>query len=907
MFRETKKFFGPQLTHDLRSGINIPSGLATAVDRDQNFSYSFGAVGDVMLRDGEQIPLFANPINIAADAVNATSIAQVVSIATNSLINNQQLNRCEQNLPFEQSLYYSSFRRATASSTTVLEAIQSCTDELSKIYTSIIIDSNRMVFEIDAISARNFPLGDYTYQDDVNISMKKGVIYASSVNDENLDPITVPLTGVYHAFIDASGNDLVILSDNTIRYFTRWYEKPMISTTPLGMTIPLTGGTYQSVVQRAAFPRTRLFSCNTTTLKIVEVSTVAPVGSVISNSAIDTKANNNLPIIGIVNLIPQVMDTSYLVVNFGFTQVLVIAQQGENAIVAMEEGGGPLLGWTYFPHPIVGISRESVALGSVGAGTDMTVLYENPSGPDGDNLASRVLFSDKDIAISSICSIDASVGGIWSFLTDGTQFSFSNGISGFATQAGGGLETRNAILFDTSILNDSRVTVLKVRICAAKSAIPFSRNLNTGALLPCTVNVYSFTPATPGVIVNSDLTTGPGALLGSFVIPYTNTDNSGISHPPADTDGQVRGEWSFDLPLANLNTTGFTGIFVKLTGFTPTGSHTIGGGVANTLKLITVGSSDISSTTPTTFLSHFPADGTFRYEERTFLGYFLDKQQEFVVPIKGIKQFCNFQSNLSNRPKVRAFGVEFPRLSYVNNSKAKTSNGSTYVTNSYSSPYLTSGYSMKVGEFYDSRNGSTLTTKTKRLLLTFDRLNYWYHSMRLINGKCKLQIHIQSYTSRLIDNSNTIRVINNPNKFSLLVYLSGTFPENTIKVINGGTIFKSLPRDMSLDTDGDGVVTEADLGRNYIVEFDVTDFIIELRKTRFSSAAFIFRNENESQFFNLASGNDTIIGGEISSTVEIFDEYAPRLIFTDEFGELLIKKNGYKSLSMPRLTTSIVI
>lgn len=904
MFKESKKFFGPQLTQDLRSGIFMPEGMAVAVNSNQNFAFSFGVVGDVMLKDGEQIPLFANPLDIATDAQNATTVPQVVSIATSSLVNNQQLNRCEQPLPFEPLLYGAAFRRATTNSANVTDAIQACVSEVDKIYIPILIDSNRRIFEVDGIATRDFPLGDYFYQDQFNLSMKKGVIYAASVNDETLSPITVSIDGIYAVTISSSGDNLAILSNNEIRYFTRAYEKPFTSASaPFAMTIPLAGGTYQSIVQKTTSPFTPLFVCNTSTKKIVEISTAAgTVGNVLSNSSIDTIADNNLPIIGIVGLVPNVMDVS------GANSNLVIAEQNENAIVAMAQGGSILNGWTYFPHPVLGICRDNVAVGTTNTNTDLTILYENPLGADQPNLASKVKFSE---TTASTTLINAVAGGVWSFLSTGVQFSFSPTISGFATQAGGGLETRTAILFDTSGLNDSRMTVLKARLVrgSGSTVIPFSIDLNTGELLPATVQVYAFTTATPGVVVNGDLATGIGALLGSFLIPYTNQTNTGVSHPPPDPDGVVRGDWAFELPLANLNTTGYTGLYVQLTGFNPLGSHNIAGGISSTLKLIVTLSNDISSNTPTTFLSNFPADGTFRYEERIFSAYMLDKQQEFQVPVENVKQICTLQrsrNTLDTKPKVRTYNVEFPRLAYTNNSVAKTTNGSTYVTNSYSSPKLTSGYAMKVGEFYDSRSGTTLTTKTKRLILTFDRLQYWFHSMRLTDGLCKLQLHIQSYTSRLIDNSGAIRVISNPNKFSLLTYISGTNPENGIKIINGGAVFKSLTRNMALDTDGDGIVTEADLGRNYIVEFDVTDSIVALRKTQFSSAGFIFRNENENQFFTLANGNNTIVGGEISSSVEIFDELAPRLLFTDTTGELF-KKNGYKSASMPHLTPSIVI
>lgn len=887
MFREEKKFLGPQKYQDIVSGISVPDGLSTNVSTEQNFSHVFGVVGDVMLRDGEQIPLFSNQLDIATDAQNATSVGQVVSIATNSLVNNQQLNRCEILLPFEKSLYFSSFRRATLNSTTVSEAIQACVNELNKIYIPIIVDSNRKIFEVDGISARNLPPGDYRYQTAFNLSMDRGVIYAASANDETVSPITSQLTGIHvvdRETPDQSDSSLAIISDNTIRFFTRCYEKPPTTLDPFSMTIPLTGGTYQSIVNGGFFTfPPLLYSCNTSTLKLTGISPTD--GSIVSNLSIDTKANNNLPIIGIVNLVPQVMECP------GGT--FIIAEQGKNAIVQMPEGnsgeGDALSGWTYFPHPVLGISTTDVA-----EGNGMTVLYENPLGSDKPNLASRTVVDGGNFSVAT--------GGTWTF-SPARTFAVATGGSATVNGAVTVVETRSALLWNTSTLNASRLKVLKVRITGNT---PFARNTTSGGLVAATVEIHQFTTATPGVVVNGDLDTGVGAILGTYVIPYTNQGNTGLLHPPPDTDGVVRGDWAFDLPVSAINTTGFTGLFIQLTGFASPGT-TIGASIGTTLRMIIVASSDISSTTPTTFLSNFPADGTSRYEERQFSSYTLDKQQEFEVPIKNVKQICSFSDQQFITPKVRVYGVEFPRFTYVNNSTAKTNNGSTYVVNSYSSPYLTAGRSMKIGEFYNSRSNSTLTTETKRLILTFDRLNYWFHSMRLINGKCKLQIHIQSYVSRLIDNGGTVSPIPNPNGFSLLAFLEGTDPEDTIKVINGGTIFKTLPRNMALDTDGDGVVTESDLGRNYIVEYDVTDFMVSLRETDFSSIGFIFRNENENQFFTLASGNDTIVDGEISSTVEIFDELAPRLIFTDESGELLLQKNGYKSASMPRLTPSIVV
>lgn len=896
MFQEEKRFLGPQKNSDTRSALSVPDGLSTNISLDQNFVHIFGAVGDVMLRDGNQIPLFANTLDIAKDAKDATTVAQVVSIATNSLVNNQQLNRCEQPLPFEKSLYNSSFRRATANSSTVQAAIQACVSEVNKIYIPIIVDSNRKIFEVDGVSARNFPLGDYRYQTAFNISMDRGVIYAASVNDENVFPITSPLMGIHIVVRDTplvSDSALAIISNNTIRFFNRGYEKPPTTLDPFSMTIPLTGGTYQSIVNGGFFTFPPLmYSCNTSTLKLVGIS--PGDGSIVSNLSIDTKADNNLPIIGIVNLVPQVMECP------GGT--FIVAEQGKNAIVQMPEGssgqGGALSGWTYFPHHVQGISTTTVA-----EDNNMTILYENPLGTDKPNLASRTVFNGGDF--------NTSTQGTWTFSPART---FTNATGGSATVTGAitVVETRSALLWNTSSLNASRLNVLKVRITGST---PFARDTTSGALVSATVQIRQFTTATPGVIVNGDLDTGVGAILGTYVIPYTNQGNTGLLHPPPDTDGVVRGDWAFDLPVSAINTTGFTGLFIQLIGFTGPGV-TIGASIGTTLRMIIVASSDISSATPTTFLSNFPADGTSRYEERQFSSYVLDKQQEFEVPIKNVKQICSF-SDQQFAPKIRVFGVEFPRLAYANNSIAKTNDGTTYITNSYFSPYLTTGYSMQVGEFFDSKTEpntvtntpSVITTKTKRLILTFDRLNYWFHSMRLIDGKCKLQIHIRSYTSRLIDSSDTVRPISNPNGFSLLTFIEGTDAESGIKVINGGTIFKTLPRNMALDTNNDGAVTESDLGRNYIVEYDVTDFMVSLRKldTAQTSAGFIFRNENENQFFTLATGNNTIVGGEISSTIEIFDELAPRLIFTDNSGELLLIKNGYKSASMPRLTPSIVV
>lgn len=914
MFKETKKFFGPQKYQNVSSGLSLPDGLTTAINADQNFAVSFGVVGDVMLRDGEQIPLFLNPLDIAADAANAKSIPEVVSIASASLVSNQQLNRCEQPLPFEPALFTSSFRRATANSTTVQQAIQACVSELNKIYIPIIGDSNRKIFEIDGIAARNFPLAEYKYQDQLNLSMARGVVYGASILDESLNPITSPLMAMYA--VTYTGDDLAIISDNTMRFFTRGYEKPPLRVSPPLMALPLSGGTYQSIVQGTdSFPL-RIYTCNITTKKIVGLSTTpATYGDILSNLAIDTK-NTDFPIIGLSNFTPQVFD---ILPSDGVT--FVIAEQGKFFIVQMPQGfgnGGALTGWTVFPHAVVGICRTNVATGVGLANNDMSVLYENPVA-FGPNLASRVAFN---------YSISASAGGVWTktvTLPSGpTTNTFSPTISGFATAASnpasffgpaGTVETKTAILFPTSNsdLNDSRVAVLRVRLCGTSpgASIPFSRDEDTGALLSATVNIHSFTTATPGVVVDGDLATGIGPLLGSFLIPYTNATNTGLLHPPPDPDGTIRGVWVFDLPLANLDKTGYTGIYVELTGYTFPIHSTIGGGVNPLMKLILAVSSDISSTTPTSFGGVFPPEGTSRYEERIFNGYILDKQQEFEVPVKNVKQFCTLdqsRNSLGTKPKVRTYAVEFPRFAYVNNSVAKTNNGSTYIANSYSSPKLTSGYSAKVGEFYDSISGSILTTKTKRLILTFDRLHYWFHSMRLIDGACKLQLHIRSYTSRLIDNSGNIRVISNPNAFSLLSFIVSTDPESGIKVINGGTVFKSIPRNMSLDTDGDGIVTEGDLGRDYIVEFDVTSFMVTLRasNTQINSAGFIFRNQNESQFFNLANGNKTIVGGEISSTVEVFDELAPRLIFTDNTG-YMFKKNGYKSASMPPLVAKVFV
>lgn len=905
MFKEVRKFFAPQLTADLTSGLSIPEGIAVNSDTGAgtDLSYVFSCIGDPILdSDGKPFPLFQNVLDIANDAKDAKTVGKVISIATKSLLNNKQLNTYEQPLVYEQSMYLSSFKRAASDSTTVQDAIQACVNEVNSIYLPIVTDSNRIIFEIDAISARKLPLGEYTYENNVKLSPKKGIVYNASVNNETLNPITLKPMGIYDLTITVpeSREVLAILfNDNTLRYFTRTYEKPPLTTIPsLVVSLQLTKN-YQSVVQTVSIPVNRIFCCSVDEKKIDEIS-IAPatLGTILSSSAIDTIANNNLPIIGIVGLKPQVMD-----VYNGAT--LLIAEQEKNTVVIMPQGGGILSGWTYFPHKIRGVTTASV-IEPFNKGTTETTFTYADSNDEELNLASRAGFSSSATTFSPVA------GGTWSFLSDGTKFSFSpGGGSTFATQAGGGLETRVAALWNTSSLfNNSRINLLKVRFGwagASSRAIPFAIDLNTGTLLPCTVNIYQFSTQTPGVVVDGDLNTGIGSLLASFLIPYTNVDNNGQSHPPPDPDGVVRGGWVFDMPLSALNNaSGFTGIYVQLSGFNPLGAHNLGGGISSTMKAILIVNSDISSSTPTSFLSNFPADGSTRYEEREFLGYFVDKQQEFSIPVKNVKQVCNIQMSGSNgevsfRPKCRTYNVEFPRLPFYINSTAKTTNGSTYVSGSYSAPFMSTGYSAKVGEFFSSRNSSTVTTRTKRLTLTFDRLSHWFHSMRLVDGKCKLQMHIQSYTSRSINKDGNVTVISNPSGFSLLTF------GGEVQQINGGTIYKTLPRNMGLDKDGSGLVTETELGRDYIVEWDVTDFMVSLRATAGNNYGFIFRNENESQLFQLASSDPTITGGEISSTVEIFDELAPRIIFVQDADRSLIVKNGYKSASLPPLPVKVIV
>lgn len=927
MFKETQKFFGPQVTPDLSSGINVPDGLVITPQTSLNFSVPYLIVGET-IQDPDNLskpfPLFLNPLDIQTDAQNAKTPAQVSVIAARSTMNNQQLNRCEQPLPFEPNLFSAAFRRAVSGTTEVSDAITACVNEVNKIYIPILLDSNRRIFELNGISSRRFPNGLYTYEEDVKLSPKKGILYATSVNDETLQPITAQPVGICTGAFLVGGTIVVLFSDSTIRYYTRYLEQAPIAINPTLVTkVSLTPANYQGIVQRTDIPFGRVFVCKVDDLKITEVSVNevgVPPGTIISNVDIDTVSHNNFPIIGIVNLKPQILCPDL----FSSTLSLLIAEQEANTIVSMKQGGGVLQGWTFVPQPIRGISENTVSNDFGQTNSDKTIAYEDPD--DSENtLACRIKLSENT---NSSCFIQPITGGIWEFHQNEVPpgpvvRTFTVGVNGLATYFTTGAppfgftETRTAILWNTAFLNDSRIDVLKVRLAWQDTTfIPFSRDTVSGALTPCTCEIYQFTTATPGVVVNGDLETGVGTLLSSFVIPYSDTGATGASHPPPDPDGVVRGGWAFDMPVSALNNaSGYTGIFVRLVGFPPP-SHAgalylINAGVPTPMKLLMTLNSDISSTTPTTFLSLFPPDGTGRYEERRFFSYILDKQQEFVVPVKNIKQLSSeksrfVSSGFSATPKVRALNVEFPRLCYVRNSVAKTQNGSTYVTNSFSSPFLTSGRALKVGEFFESRSGSTVTTKTRRLILTFDRSNYWYQSMRIVDGLCKLQMHIQSYTSRSINDTGEISVINNPNKFSLLAFISGTNPENGIKVINGGTVFKSIDRDMSLDLDNNGIVTESELGRDYIVEFDVTTFMNSLRKTSFSSYGFIFRNENERQFFDLATADTTISGGEISSTVEIFDELAPRLLFTDNVG-YLFNKNGYRSASLPPLVPKVIV